>query len=151
MAKFAVYALMILGLLILFNLAGYQTPTGKLLDYAGLNITRSGENVTDIDVSNMNIYNVSTFLYALSAILLLIGVGAIALGYATKTNPLEYVIPSLVLTLIGYLSIETVALLNVIRVNSEYPIIFFASVTILAPILFFMWISAVSWWRGSDA
>ena len=152
MAKFAIYAMMIIGLLILFNLAGFVTPTGKLLTYAGLNITRdaSGVNVTDMDYVGGSQYNTSTFLYALIAILGLTGAVAIALGVATKTNPLEYVIPTLVTTLVTYLSFETASLLYVIKINSQYPIVFFAAITLLVPIVFFMWLSVISWWRGSD-
>ncbi len=126
------FVVIIAGLTILFTLSGMETGIGLLLEKSGVDIVKNPQNIA---LSNLS----STLI----AVLVAAGVGGIAIGFITKTSPVNFL-------LVGYatLLISFVADIVVIA-NYAFSLQVWAGwvvLAILTPLAFGYLHSVISWW-----
>lgn len=131
--KMYYFLTMILGIMILLNLAGINTTTGYILNY--LDIVDHPENLQ------------SSHLYAvILAIFLTAVTGGIVIGFFTKSSPESYLIAPLAGILVLFVGdiISVITYVNSLGTSFVNYII----LMVMSVIAFGYLISVVDWWRG---
>lgn len=129
------FLIIIVGLMILMNIAGISTTTGYVLNY--LDIVDNPQNL-----QNSNLYAIIIGIF-LSAV-----VGGVVIGYFTKSSPESYLIAPLA----GILVLFVGDIISIyVYVNSlGVAWIKYLVMMILIPIAVGYLESTISWWRGVD-
>lgn len=125
----------IVGLMILFNIAGINTTTGYVLNY--LDIVDNPQNFQDT-----NLYN------TIIAIFITAVVGGVVIGYFTKSSPESY----LIAPFCGLLVLFVGDIISIYSYVSGLGIdwIKYIVMMILIPLALGFCISIVEFWRGTD-
>ena len=125
----------IVGLMILFNIAGISTTTGYVLNY--LDIVDNPQNL-----QNTNLYSIIIGIFITAV------VGGIVIGYFTKSSPESYLVAPLAGILVLFVGdiISIYSYVNGLGIDWIKYIV----MMILIPLALGYIISIVEWWRGTD-
>jgi len=141
--RFYNLVVLLIGILLLVNIAGYQTAlTGGALSKLGL-VDSTGE-------ASVSLFKSSSLFSSLLSTLGLFALGAgIVLGAFGRAPDIRYGTAAWVSTLTGFLTADIVALF--LRVKS-YGIDWITNLGVLlfGGMLVVLYVSAISYWQGSD-
>ena len=133
--KMYYFLTIIVGLMMLFNLAGINTTTGYVL--------------TNLDIlNNPQGFQSSTIYLAIVAIFLVAVTGGIVIGFFTKTSPESY----LVAPLAGILVLFVGDLISIITYTNSLGVkwVSYIVTMIMGALVFGYAVSVLDWWRGID-
>jgi putative effector of murein hydrolase LrgA (UPF0299 family) len=133
--KLFLFIIIIIGVMMLSNLAGINTTTGYVL--TNLGILNHPENLQ------------STTLYTvILALFVSVLVGGIVIGYFTKSSPEVYLLAPLAGLFVLFVG-DIISIINYVNATGTDWIKWIV-VLILSPLSVGYLISVVDWWRGSD-
>lgn len=133
MSKIINYTFVTIGLMFLLNMAGINTTSGYILSHFS--------NLEDL--INSNLYAAIAGIFVLAAT-----VGAIVIGTFSRTSPESY----LVAPIVAILMLFTGDIIGIIAyAHSNYDgWIYNLIQLLLGGYTISYWLSAISWWRGTD-
>lgn len=136
------YLTIIIGLMVLFNAAGYTMPSGGIVNTLVLSDDNSGTGRLQ-NIQNSNF--LSLFLTAVAAVT---GVGIVA-GLFVSLPPINYLIGAFLSSIIGLFLIDVLWLYGkMVETGATWQV--FLATSIFAPLIIGFIISAVEWWQGVD-
>ena len=147
--KFFYITIIITGIILILNLGGFQTPvTGGTLGAFGIidsSNELSPENFKASDLFSGN----SSGLPGLKYILLFFAGAALVIGAFGRSPDIRYVTAALVWALVGYLTSDIVYLFTYIN-GFGIPWMKNLMGAIVVGLLIALYVSAISFWQGSD-
>ena len=143
--KFFNYVFLIVGILIIFNAAGYTTPSAGLVGTMVLNDTCKEPPCSKLS----NIESSSTYIKIIG-IIGAIGVGgAVILGTFFSFPPIAYLIAPFLVFFLGLMMVDLIWLYTKMIEHGSPWMITIVTV-IFAPLVIGLIITAIEWWQGRD-
>ena len=125
---------MIVGLMFLFNFAGFDLPSGGVIDALMIDDLSSSQS--------------SKFYSDLISILKGVAVAGILIGTFTRTPPTNYLIAILVITLLGAFMVDIMRILELLTTNGGGTLFNMIGTTIGGIMAIAFLISIIEWWKG---
>jgi len=146
--KFYYYAVIILGMIILLNAGGVETPTGGALLGAFNMMSGSGADaeLTISDAKSSDLWGGSS--NSLRNILLGLAVSGLVIGAFGRAPQINYLTAGLVFLLSGFLVGDLISIAT--QLNSYDVWMRWASFAIFAPLIVGFFITALEFWQGTD-
>lgn len=130
------YLFLVVGLMILFNLAGLSTTAGYVL--TNLDVVDNPENIA-----------LSAFVVTIGAVFVAAAVGGVVIGFFTKATPESYLLSFYSSILILFLSDIIVIVSTARSYGTTWA--YWLVVLILLPVAVGFAHSVASWWGGKQA
>jgi len=148
--RFYYFAVIITGIMLLINLAGFVSPSGGLLQT--FNIIDSDGSITLQNFKNSPLWSNSSSTDSIPGLTyILIGavVAGLVLGAFGRSPDIRYITAGMVLTLTGLLAGDLMWLFMKV---SSYGVQWITNlaVLIIAPLLVGLFITALNFWQGND-
>ena len=147
--KFYYIAIIMTGIILILNLGGFQTPlTGGILGATGL--VNSGNDLAPEDFKSSDLFSGdSSGNPGLKYVLTFFVGAALVLGAFGRAPDIRYVTAALVWALVGYLTGDIIYLFTYMK---GFGIVWMKNLmgAIVAGLLIALYISAISFWQGSD-
>lgn len=144
--KFYNYVVIMLGIMIIFNAAGYQPPVGGTVK------TLIIGNDTDCEsppcTKMESVEGSSLYVKILAALSLAAAVGVVA-GFYFNLPSVSYLIAGVLSTFLGLFLIDMIWLYKKMIEHGDTWMIFLIT-AIFAPLLIGFIISSLEWWQGND-
>jgi hypothetical protein len=138
--KFYYFAVIIVGIMILLNAGGIQTPvTGTVLSTFGISAVQGNVNIVDIKSS--------TLWSSLALLLGGLATAGIVIGFFGGKPDVSYVKAGLVLVLAGLIMTDLISLAQILMSYNEVWIKWVA-MAIFAPLIVGFFITTIEWWTG---
>lgn len=139
--KFLIYATVMMGIMILLAGAGVESPSSSIVK--SFNVFNSTGDITFQNLKSSNGWDELVTLLALGA------TSAIIIGSFSRTSPESYLVAGLVSLITGLIAGDMIFLYQLL---SSYGIdwIKWTALAIIAPLMIGLFISAISFWRGTD-
>lgn len=149
--RFYFFAVIIAGIMLLVNLAGFTSPSGGLINSFNLINSSSGE-ITFENFKNSELWSndeSTDSIPGLTFILLGAVVAGLVLGTFGRAPDIRYITAAMVFALTGLLVADLVWLFIKMR---SYGIDWLTNVSllILAPLTVGLFITALNFWQGND-
>jgi hypothetical protein len=151
--KFYLYAVVLVGIMIILNAAGLETPSGSLVKtFDFIEGTGTDKTVTLENFKNSQLWSNSDVTDAVPGLTyLLIGavVAGLVLGAFGRTPDIRYLTAAMVFALTGFLASDVIFLF--VQLNS-YGIAWltWGAGAILGALLVGLFITALEFWQGTD-
>jgi len=148
--KFYYYATIIVGIIILLNAAGMETPSGELVK--NFNIVNSTGDISfqnfkssPLWVNDSSTDSIPGITYLLTGAL----VAGLVLGAFGRAPDIRYFTATMVFVLAGFITSDMIFLF--VQLNS-YGVVWiqWLSLAIIAPLTIGFFISALEFWQGTD-
>ena len=151
--RFYYFAVIIAGIMLMLNLAGFQTPAGSLVKT--FSIIDSDGNITLENFKNSELWNKNTLPTSSSPIpglkFILIGslIAGLVLGIFGRSPDIRYLTAAMVFALTGLLMGDMIWLY--VKVASYgIPWLRNLALLIIAPLTVGLFITALNFWQGND-
>lgn len=139
--KFYIYAVVIMGIMILLAAAGMDMPSVSLVK--SLNIFDSGGEI------NFQNFKSSTLWSDLLTLLALATVGGVIIGAFSRITPESYLTATIISLITGLIAGDMLYLF--VQLNSfGQTWITWGALALLAPLTLGLLLTGISYWRGSD-
>jgi len=146
--KFFNLVIMITGVLVLLNFAGFNTPvSGGILSVTGLIDAENQvtpENFKDSDLYSGNSQGIPGLKY----IFTMFAVAGLVLGAFGRAPDIRYITAGFVWLIVGYLTSDVISLLGFVSGFEDW--MKYLLTLIIVGLLSALYISALSYWQGSD-
>lgn len=139
--KFYTYAVILVGIVMILNLAGISTPVGGGIAKA-LNIIDDDANIGITDFKDSELYN--DLVLILGG---LIGTGLV-LGAFGRAPDVRYITAALILTITGLLAADIIAIYQVVATFSGW--MKYGLGLIIGGLTVGLFITALEFWQGTD-
>ncbi len=139
--KFFIYAVGIMGVMIILAAAGVDTPSSGLI---------KSMNVLEDD-NSLGFQNVkfSTLWSELVALLFLAVAGGAIIGIFSRTPPESYLIAGITAIIVGLIAGDMIFLFNLVR-GFGVTWMTWGILALMAPLMIGLLLVAISYWRGND-
>ncbi len=130
------WIVILVGMTVLFNLAGLPTGAGLILDFAGINLQDNPEN-----------FNLGNLVLIVGAVFAAVGLGGLAIGIATKQNPIPFILAASFMGLLVSFVGDTIVIITYTFGNfADW--VGWITLLILLPLNIGYIFSLVDWWKS---